>query len=1106
MTGIHNVNEYFSNHYLFSIFESHLNEKVSLWREKARSLAENSPISLEDNRALLGPGLPWNDLKEFGRSFNLIHENFIRARNKAQSLELVRRLADRLLVALDYPAPAPFSLEIEKQPSPIYSQIKDSKGQPWLWVLLTVNQDDHEAFPRGHCFDGRALDQAGCFPSPTSFNLEELIQRIFFRLDSPPRWLLFIGIDQIALIDRQTWNDQRYLYFDLTEIFGRREDSTIQAMAVLLHRQSICPQDNLNFLDELNDNSRQHTAGVSEDLKFALSESIELLGNEILFFLASQPEKEPTTPGPGQGQSPAQGENSSLASLDSDQLTKECLRFMYRLIFVLFIESKSELGYAPMKNQIYLKGYSLDYLREMAEKVRLELETVDEYYLHESIDKLFGLIYNGYYEEIAKTNDLSDQIVHQNIFGIESLKAHIFDPEFTPIINKVMIRDSVMLKIIDLLSMSRETGPKRKKGPRGRVCYSTLGINQLGSVYEALLSYSGFIAKEKLYEVKQAKEDYNRLKVGYFVPEAEFCKYSEDEKVIYIDSHNKRQYRKYEKGDFIYRLAGREREKSASYYTPESLVKSLVKHSLIELLKGKSSKEILEIKICEPAMGSAAFLNEAVNQLAEAYLERFQKENGQIDSNELKTKTQRLKMFITDRNVYGVDLNNIAVELAEVSLFLNSIHKGCLVPWFGRQLLCGNSLIGARRQVYHLDQLSSPKPWWENPPQRLEPGQDRQPDQEIYHFLIGDPGMSDYQDRVIRKLEPMRLPKIQKWNKEFTAPYSDNDLESLLILSKTIDQLWLKQTAMLTKVDQMTKEAFCLDGHQEDLSLQRSTVKQKDAFFAELYQSLGGPQTSPYARLKMAMDYWCALWFWPIEKAPLLPTRDEFLVDLSLILQGWIEAVDIEPDITSPLARRKAPVSGSSRSREKILNEIKQLYANLGQGPEAPKSLNLEQIRAKYQRLEIASQIAQKQRFFHWELEFSQVFAQRGGFDLVLGNPPWIRLEWQEKNVLSESQPIFAVKELSASQTDKARAEALESDASARKLYFSEYQSLGGAQAFFKAVQNYPDLKKQKVNLYKCFIPQAWMIGTKTGISAFIHQNSIFNEVFGDQFRQKLYK
>ena len=62
-------------------------------------------------------------------------------------------------------------------------------------------------------------------------------------------------------------------------------------------------------------------------------------------------------------------------------------------------------------------------------------------------------------------------------------------------------------------------------------------------------------------------------------------------------------------------------------------------------------------------------------------------------------------MHIADHNVYGVDLNPIAVELAEVSLWLNALGESSAVPWFGYQLFSGNSLIGARRQVYGADQV-----------------------------------------------------------------------------------------------------------------------------------------------------------------------------------------------------------------------------------------------------------------------------------------------------------------------------------------------------------------------------------------------------------------
>ena len=74
-------------------------------------------------------------------------------------------------------------------------------------------------------------------------------------------------------------------------------------------------------------------------------------------------------------------------------------------------------------------------------------------------------------------------------------------------------------------------------------------------------------------------------------------------------------------------------------------------------------------------MGSAAFLNEAVNQLAEAYLERKQTELGRrIPHEDYPQELQKVRMYLADRNVFGVDLNPVVVELAEVSLWLNAIY------------------------------------------------------------------------------------------------------------------------------------------------------------------------------------------------------------------------------------------------------------------------------------------------------------------------------------------------------------------------------------------------------------------------------------------------
>jgi len=210
------------------------------------------------------------------------------------------------------------------------------------------------------------------------------------------------------------------------------------------------------------------------------------------------------------------------------------------------------------------------------------------------------------------------------------------------LLNRVRFPNHVWQRVIRLMSLSGGKGRKK-----GRVSYQLLSINQLGAVYEALLSYRGFFATEDLYEVmperkqpRAADDDDDDDGAGaaegggstdvldnaWFVPASRINDYKNTEKVYDVDDAGHRKLRKYERGTFIYRLAGRDREKSASYYTPQVLTRCLVKYALKELLQGKTADDILSISVCEPAMGSAAFLNEAINQLSEKYLELKQAE------------------------------------------------------------------------------------------------------------------------------------------------------------------------------------------------------------------------------------------------------------------------------------------------------------------------------------------------------------------------------------------------------------------------------------------------------------------------------------------------
>ena len=1060
LTGITNKNEYYTNHYFSTIFEENAGEAITAWAQAAKSSEEIRT--------------PWAQLRQNARQFYPLHDRYAGGALNLQLLAAIRTMADRYLASLGYPEAAPELVPVDASLSvPVYLEMKKSNGAPLLWVMLSASRESDAGILESNVFDGNIAeeDAFGAVHSDDLLELknEDLATQILFGAAEPPRFLLFISLNQIALIDRNKWSEKRYLQFELEDIFSRLELTTLQAMVVLLHKDSLCPEDGSILLDELNEQSQKNAAGVSQDLKYALRECIELLGNEVLHDMRTR-----------------QKINLEEHSVDAEQLTLECLRYMYRMLFVLFIEARPELGYAPIRELSYLKGYSLESLRDIADAVRDDVDEVgDGYYLHETLAKLYDLIYNGYPETEAEFQKVTGADSIHDVFLIAPLKAHIFDPEYTKLINAAKLRNSCMLRIIDLMSLTRASGKRNSR--RGRISYANLGINQMGAVYEALLSYRGFIAQQDLYEVKRAGDSFNELDVGYFVSESELAQYTQEERVRYESGDKKGKLRMYAKGTFIYRLAGREREKSASYYTPEVLTKCLVKYALKELLKGKSADDILHLTICEPAMGSAAFLNEAINQLAEAYISRKEQETGEIIGYEDRfNQLQKVKMFIADRNVYGVDLNPVAVELAEVSLWLNTIYPNGFVPWFGTQLVNGNSLIGARRQCYRVSSLQATSKglrWYEKAPERVPLGTERKRGKlaaQIYHFLLGDPGMCSYTDKVIKQLEPAKIKFLNTWNKAFIVPYSDDDIETLKKLSKIIDKLWKDQIALRQQLKQQTHDSLSVFKFNDDEPDSHTSIRTKDQMLRTMYRSENAKNAGAYARLKFAMDYWCALWFWPIDKADLLPSRSEFLNDMYMILVGLYS--------TSSDSQQLSWLAGDSDEEDTdILLQV-----------------NLDDLCALLPRLKLARTIAQQNHFMHWELEFADVFAERGGFDLMIGNPPWILLGWNEQDVLSDSNPRFAVKKLSAAETAQERKNAFENKV-AQLNYFEEYEMISGEQNFLNAVQNYPSLIGMKTNFYKCFLPQAWEKTNESGIAAFVHPEGVYDDPKGGALREMLY-
>ncbi|GGO65376.1 Eco57I restriction-modification methylase domain-containing protein [Bowmanella pacifica] len=1096
LVGIYNENDFYSHHYLTSVFESDIRGVMEDWTNQEAVAREyekkERALGREPERGFRSP---YSELASYaGRYFKQLNEH-AREKDIAARLQQQRRRWVDILTPLGYALKSDFVELTSGLHLPILANYKQNE-QPFLWIVEAHDKFDEDSQdPLALSILQQQLDKS-VIQEPEflkkhsqllKMSWQEVISKHILTDENPPRWILLLGNRQALLIDRTKWAQNRLLRFDFEEILGRKETDTLKACAALLHKSSVMPETGQPLLDNLDENSHKHAFAVSEDLKYALRESIELLGNEATKYLIAQ----------------GKASFTGNSAIKPEELSRECLRYMYRLLFLFYIEARPELEYAPLNSMTYLKGYSLETLRDL-ELVPLYSEADKQgRYIHDSLNLLFKLIHKGYKSKADLTTEKLD------VFSVTQLDSHLFDPKRTPTLNKVVFTNQTMQQVLNLMSLSKEKSGKKR---RGRISYSQLGINQLGAVYEALLSYRGFFAHETLYEVKKKGDAYSELETGYFVTEQQFNEYDEDEKVTHIvneGGEKKTRYKKFEKGSFIYRMAGRDREKSASYYTPEVLTKSLVKYALKELFKEKieplkTAKEkadvIIRLTVCEPAMGSAAFLNEAINQLSEHYLYfKQQAENKRIPQDEYTRELQRVKMYIADNNVFGVDLNPVAVELAEVSLWLNAISSEAFVPWFGYQLFNGNSLIGARRQVFPSHQLTyktQKQPSWLNQaPIRIEPGKQRE-DHQVYHFLLGDNGMANYTDKVVKDLKPNEIKAINEWRKEFNKPWSDEDKSTLQRISKKIDDLSAEHTKSRAFQRKLTTDDLPLWPNKADaMSITNMATKDK------MLEKAMTDGASSYQRLKMVMDYWCALWFWPIDQAEELPERWEYLSDIETLLDGYIQTT---PSDQVDIVEDEAVEVGFMQDlfAEPKVAERPADYQSL---ITAKGTLNKKVIFDVMPRVKIADTLAERYKYFHWELEFTDIFETNSGFDLILGNPPWLKIEWQESGVMGDFEPKFILNKLSASSLNTIRKQTFEQFPKLESAYLTEFSESEGTQNFLNAEANYPELKGQQTNLYKCFLPQAWKVNSTNGVAGFLHPEGIYDDPKGGDFRKLVY-
>ena len=396
---------------------------------------------------------------------------------------------------------------------------------------------------------------------------------------------------------------------------------------------------------------------------------------------------------------------------DPDYVYGGLLTTLLRLVFVLYAEDRGLLSTDP----IYSNYYSVTglYERLRADAGRYP-DTMDQRYgAWAQLLALFRLIYSGGSHGAMK---------------IPAREGYLFDPDRYLFLEGRQDRkdkpsiphvpDGVAYRVLSkLLLLDGE-----------RLSYRTLAVEQIGSVYEAIMGFELQVAAAKSIAIKPAKihgapatinleellktaadkrlkwfvETTDQKVTGQAAEGLKSAK-SVEELLVALD-------RKIAKavtpnvvplGAMIFQPSN-ERRKSGSHYTPSSLTGPIVEAALAPVLKqlgdNPTPQQILNLKICDPAMGSGAFLVQACRQLGDELMKAWHAHTEMPVLPPDEEEALHAQRIVAQRCLYGVDKNPMAVDLAKLSLWLATLAKDHPFTFLDHSFRCGDSLVGLTRE------------------------------------------------------------------------------------------------------------------------------------------------------------------------------------------------------------------------------------------------------------------------------------------------------------------------------------------------------------------------------------------------------------------------
>ncbi len=393
-----------------------------------------------------------------------------------------------------------------------------------------------------------------------------------------------------------------------------------------------------------------------------------------------------------------------------DELYGGLVHVLMRLVFILFAEDRGLMPSDP----VYADNYSVVGLFERPRADHaLYADTMDQRFgAWAHLTSLFRLVHDGGKHaglDLPERNgDLFNPdrypFLEGRPFGVNRVMEQRFDPPKIP--------DGVIWEVLQRLLLHEGE----------RLSYRTLDVEQIGSVYEAIMGFgveratgpalglkpkNVFVNLDALLALPGDKRAaFVDAEAGCKLPPAATTALAAAKTPVDAAAALSRQVSEYARNVLppmtLYLQPGEERRRSGSHYTPRELTSPIVATTLRPVLEAlgpnPTPEQILSLKVCDPAMGSGAFLVEACRQLGERLVEAWNVHGLLPTIPPDEEPYLHARRIVAKRCLYGVDKNPLAASLAKLSLWLVTLAKDHRFSFLNHALKHGDSLVGYTRQ------------------------------------------------------------------------------------------------------------------------------------------------------------------------------------------------------------------------------------------------------------------------------------------------------------------------------------------------------------------------------------------------------------------------